>query len=60
MPRDRGNAGWYVYRWKNNPKRAALYGRRCKVLAYGKMNGALVEFEDGEQAVVSRNALRRA
>jgi hypothetical protein len=34
-------------------------GKRCRLLARGAMNSALVEFEDGYLAVVSRNALRR-
>lgn len=34
-------------------------GEACRVLARGRMNSALVEFEDGEQYIVSRNALRR-
>ena len=34
-------------------------GQHCRVLARGAMNSALVEFEDGYLAVVSRNALRR-
>lgn len=35
-------------------------GQLCKVLARGEMNSALIEFEDGFLAVVSRNALRKA
>jgi hypothetical protein len=50
----------YVYHWANNAKRAALKGRRCRVVARGAMNSALVEFEDGQREIVSRNALRRA
>lgn len=50
---------WYIYRWKNNPKRATLCGRKCRVLVRGAMNSALVEFEDGQREVISRNALRR-
>jgi hypothetical protein len=59
----------YVYawgpRWKNWPASSPLKqldrkGRRCRVLARGSMNSALVEFEDGLRAVISRNALRRA
>ena len=34
-------------------------GQTCRLLARGRMNSALVEFEDGYLAVVSRNALRR-
>jgi len=48
----------YIYGWKNNPKRRALYGRRCQALAWGRMNSVLVEFEDGNKEVISRRALR--
>ena len=34
-------------------------GALCRVVARGAMNSALVEFQDGEIAVISRNALRR-
>jgi hypothetical protein len=49
----------YVYRWRNNPKRATLYGRRCTIVVRGTMNSALVRFENGQLEVVSRNALRK-
>lgn len=46
-----------VYRWrKYNP---ALYGRRCRVLARGRLNSVLVEFEGGVRRGVSRYAVRR-
>ena len=48
----------YVYVWRNNEKRARLYGRVCRVLARGGMNSALVEFENGQREIVSRNANR--
>lgn len=36
-------------------------GELCKLIARGAMNSALVEFlRDGERAIISRNALRRA
>jgi hypothetical protein len=47
----------FVYRWRKY--RPELCGQRCRVLARGKMNSALVEFESGVKHVVSRNALRR-
>ena len=50
---------WYVYRWGDNPRRAQLKGRRCKVIGRMHMNSVYVEFENGEREVVSRNALRR-
>ncbi|MBA7674067.1 hypothetical protein ES703_82274 [subsurface metagenome] len=48
----------YIYSWKNNPRRQALYGKRCRTLAWGRMNSVLVEFEDGNKEVISRHALR--
>lgn len=35
-------------------------GQRCRVLARGRMNSVLVEFEDDERRVTSRYAVRRA
>ncbi|MGB8645068.1 MAG: hypothetical protein WCF84_07510 [Anaerolineae bacterium] len=50
----------YIYRWRNNPKRATLYRRACRVLARGAMNSALVEFVDnGQREIISRNALAK-
>ena len=49
----------YVYKWKNNEKRLTLYGRRFRVIHRGRQNSALVEFEDGQREVISRNAIRR-
>jgi len=49
----------YTYVWKNNLKRQSLCGRHCRVLIRGKMNSALVEFENGQKEVISRNALRK-
>ena len=51
----------YEYRWGNNPKRAKMRGRICRVLARGKKNSCSVEFVDnGQTEVVSRNALRKS
>lgn len=48
-----------VYIWGNNPKRAELKGRSCRILCRLAMNSACVEFEGGQREIVSRNALRR-
>ncbi len=48
-----------IFVWRNNEKRRLLYGKRCRVVARGKMNSALIEFEDGTREIVSRNALRK-
>ena len=46
-----------VWWWRANlPERK---GQRCRVLARGTMNSALIEFEDGVKHVVSRFAIRR-
>jgi hypothetical protein len=50
----------YVFAWRNNARRAALHGRRCRVLASGSLGTVLVEFENGERVTTSRRALRRA
>lgn len=47
----------HVYRWRKY--RPDLFGQRCRVLARGRMNSALVEFASGERHVVSRYAIRR-
>ena len=49
----------HVYVWGNNEKRATLKGRLCRVLARGRMNSILVEFENGERLVTSRYAVRK-
>lgn len=49
----------YYYTWKNNIKRRTLYKRRCRILAKGAKNSCLVEFENGQREVISRNAIRK-
>jgi hypothetical protein len=50
----------YVYRWGNNSRRAELLGRRCRILARGRMSTVLVEFLDnGERVTTSSRALTR-
>lgn len=64
----------YRYAWGPRLMGFSRKGQPCRVLVRGKMNSALIEFEDGPsafaqggerqsnrfRAVVSRNALRRA
>lgn len=51
---------FYRYPWKNNVKRATMYGRVFRVVARGAMNSVLIEFSDnGQREVTSRNALRK-
>ena len=49
----------YRYCWSNNEKRSTLHRRECEVIARGRMNSALVKFENGQREIVSRFALRR-
>jgi hypothetical protein len=52
----------HIYAWGprgNMPGAMSRKGEKCKLLARGAMNSALVEFSDGYLAVISRNALRR-
>lgn len=50
----------HIFAWGNNPKRATLKGRACRVLVKARtMGSVLVEFDDGQREVVSRRALRR-
>lgn len=47
----------HVWFWKSRlPERK---GKLCKILARGRMNSILVEFEDGCKVVTSRYAVRR-
>jgi len=49
----------YYYAWKNNTKRQTLHNRRFKVLKRLALNSDLVEFENGQREVISRNAKRK-
>ena len=50
----------YKFNWRNNSKRAALFGRLCRIVHGGGMNSILIEFMDtGQREVVSRRALRK-
>lgn len=51
----------YVFYWGDNPVRARLKGRRCRVLARGSKGTVLAQFLDtGERVTCSFRALRRA
>lgn len=45
---------WHWRKWL--PER---HGQPCRVLATGRMNSALVEFEDGTRVITSRYAVRK-
>jgi hypothetical protein len=46
---------WWWRKWLPERK-----GHRCRVLARGAMNAALIEFEDGKRVVASRYAIRKS
>lgn len=52
-----------VYAWRLRilwgAQGSPYFGRRCRIVARGALNSRLVEFENGERAVVSGNSLRR-
>ena len=48
------------YIWRVKTRLPERYGTPCKVLARGRLNSCLVEFEDGYRVVTSRNYLIRA
>ncbi len=49
----------YRYAWKNNAKRAEMFGKRCMIVKCLALHSALIEFENGQREVVDRWALRR-
>ena len=54
----------YPYYWSwGNPEKYPVLGlrkdHRCKVLVRGRMNSALIEFEDGYRVVCSRSGIRK-
>ena len=46
--------------WRVRTKLPGRFGQRLRVIALGRMNSALVEFDDGLRVVTSRNFYRRA
>ena len=53
MPKEKQTV--YLYRWS----RMGRKGQRCIVICRGALNSCWVRFEDGHDAVTSRNALRK-
>ena len=48
----------YPYYWRVKTRLPERKGDPCRVLARGKMNSTLIEFEDGYKVVTSRNYIR--
>lgn len=49
----------HYFAWKNNEKRAQMYGKPCRIIARGTQNSRLIEFENGQREIVSGNSLRK-
>lgn len=49
----------YKYYWRVKTRLPDRTGQPCNVLARGKMNNCLVEFQDGYRVITSRNYVRR-
>lgn len=49
----------YVWSWAKYPVDSLRKGAPCRMLARGRMNSCLLEFEDGYRVVTSRNGLRK-
>lgn len=50
----------YPYIWRVKSRLAERFGQRLRVLARGRMNSRLVEFEDGKRFITSGNYYRKA
>jgi hypothetical protein len=50
----------YIWYWRKKPEGQDRKGAPCRVLARGKMNSIMVEFEDGYRVITSRYAVRRS
>lgn len=48
-----------IYYWRVRTRLPERFGQKCAVLARGKKNSCLVEFEDGYKVVTSRNYIRK-
>lgn len=44
--------------WRVRARLPERFGQRCRVLAVGRLNAALVEFEDGARVVTCRYYVR--
>ena len=51
--------GDHVFRWRRVLGGAERHNARCAVLARGRLNSILIQFEDGWRVVTSRYAVRR-
>lgn len=49
----------HVWHWRKFPIGVSRKGQLCRLLAVGRMNSAMVEFEDGARFITNRRGLRR-
>ena len=49
----------FPYYWRVRTRLPWRFGKRCRVLARGKKNTALIEFTDGCRVTTSRNYIRK-
>ena len=54
-----GSRSVMTHRWHWRKWLPERHSQLCRVLATGRMNSALVEFEDGTKVVTSRYAVRK-
>jgi hypothetical protein len=50
----------YPFRWFWRARLPERHGQRLRVIARGRLNSCLIEFQDGARFITSRNALRKA
>lgn len=45
--------------WRVRARLPERFGQMCRVLAFGRLNAVLIEFDDGLRVVTSRYYVRR-
>lgn len=55
---------YYYWRFKKYPieiwgETSKYYGLRCKLLAVGKKNNILIEFDDGKRFITNRRGIKK-
>lgn len=59
VKQSRMHKNYMTHRWRWRKYLVDRHGQLCRVLAVGKMNSALIKFEDGYRVLSSRYAVRR-
>ena len=49
----------HIYTWGNNAKRAALKGRKCRIIKAGGKGSIEIEFENKQREIVSWMSVRK-